>query len=301
MSKMFNFIRQAHISVVTRHADAELARIQNLLEHRLLVDGRADLEVLFGALIAAVEEADLTPPPKTLDLIGHSVPGTSLLQLGEWIIDASSPTVTAFFRELADFNILPRLGIHAVRLLGCNTACTEAGKRTLLSLSDILGMEVWGTSNMTFANHYTANGFNPDWRFLLVSATDLREREEANAGNVRPDPYPRALDLDGLPALPIITSTPWPRRLVDRNSAREILRLVRRDEGGTMPGLLASPSCELALPSARPNAYHFAQILLDENFVRVYPDPHQPGVLYPVSEPKTLRSIVDALPPAPVA
>jgi hypothetical protein len=299
MSTMSTFVRSAHISVVTRHADAELARIQNLLEHRLLVDGRADLEVMFGGLIAAVELSGITPPPKTLDLIGHSVPGTSLLQLGDWVIDAASPTVTAFFRELADFNVLPRIGVHTLRLLGCNTACTEAGRRTLLSLSDILGLQVWGTSNMTFANHYDARGFNPDWRFLLVSSTDIREREDAKQGNVLPDPHPRALDVDGLPALPLATATMWPRRLADSDSARKILRLIRRDEGGTMPGLLAKPSCELALPSGRPNAYHFAQVLLDNNFLRVYPEgPHQHGVLYPVSEPNALRSIVDALPHA---
>jgi hypothetical protein len=301
MSTMSTFVRQAHISIITRHADAELARIQGLLQHRLLVEGRADLERVLGGLIAAVEVADITPPPKTLDLIGHSIPGSNLLQLGDWVIDAASPTVTAFFRELADFNVLPRIGVHTVRLLGCSTACTEAGRNTLLALSQILGMQVCGTSNMTFANHYDAHGFNPEWRFLLVSSTDIREREEAKSDHVRPDPYPRALDVDGLPALPLASASPWPRRLADRDSAREILRLVRRDEGGVMPGLLASPACEIALPSVTPDAYHFAQILFDANFVRVYPDPKLPGVLYPVSEPSALRSIVDALPPAPVA
>lgn len=287
-----------HLSVVTRHADAELARIQGQIEHCVLADGRTELEELLGRLLVSAEASGITQPPKTLDLIGHSVPVSSQLQLGDWVLDAASATVTSFFRGLADQDVLPRLGIHAVRLLGCHTACTPAARRTLTTLSDILGLEVYGTSDMILANHYDASGFNRDWRFLLVSSTDVRELERETADTVRADPYPRALDIDRLPAHALDDRHAlWPRRFATAEAAGRILRLIRRTEGALMPGLLAAPSCELLLPAAAPNAYHVAQILLDGTFVRVYPDgPAHPGVLYPVTEPQALRLLLDALP-----
>jgi hypothetical protein len=63
-----------------------------------------------------------------------------------------------------------------------------------------------------------------------------------------------------------------------------------------MPGLVAAPGCELALPSARPGWYHLVQIMLDGELVRVYPDPRAPGVVYPVSDPRALRHLVEQLP-----
>src|SRR5215813_2249948 len=114
MEQLRSLLARPRLSVITRHADYELARIQNTIEGAALVDGRADLEQLFSSLLVVG-----TGTPKTLDLIGHSAKDC-LLQLGDWVIDASRPSVTAYFRGLADNDVLPRLGVHAVRLLGCN-------------------------------------------------------------------------------------------------------------------------------------------------------------------------------------
>lgn len=292
-------LRQPHISVITRRADSELARIQDLVTNRVLVDGRADLEELLSRLLDAARATPITMPPKTLDLIGHSIPVSSLLQLGDWILDAESPTLLAFFRGLADLDVLPRLGVHAVRLLGCNTAATPAGRRTITTLADILGLEVHGTSNMIYGGHYDEHGFAHRWRFLLVSSSDIRESEHGDANAVTPEPSPRVLDIDGLPAFPLeVRTSPWPRRLATADDANQLLKLVRRTDGGMMPGLLSLPSCEVVLPAGRPNAYHVIQVVLDGTFVRVYPDgPVKPAVLYPVTDAHALRQIVDALPP----
>jgi hypothetical protein len=64
-----------------------------------------------------------------------------------------------------------------------------------------------------------------------------------------------------------------------------------------MPGLLVQPSCELALPSSKPDWYHLVQVLLDGELVRVYPDgTDRPGVVYPVDDPRALRALVAHLP-----
>src|SRR5262245_37273433 len=93
------------LSVDTRHADSALSRIQGIIEHKALVDGRGDLEELLSYLLIRQDGLG-APAPKTLDLIGHSTPGKSLLVLGEWVIDAASPTVVSFFRELAEQEVL---------------------------------------------------------------------------------------------------------------------------------------------------------------------------------------------------
>ncbi len=98
----------------------------------------------------------------------------------------------------------------------------------------------------------------------------------------------------------MITPAPWPRRLATAAAARLILQLIRRDAGAQMPGLAASPSLELALPSATPGAFHLAHVLLDGAFLRFYPDGSDaPGVVYPVDDASELRRIMDGLPAPP--
>ncbi|MCW5808331.1 MAG: hypothetical protein KIT31_38635 [Deltaproteobacteria bacterium] len=284
---------------MTRHADYELARIQDMLEHKVLVDGRADLEELLGRLLAHAEATGEPIAPKTLDLIGHATPGQSLLMLGDWVIDASKVTVTSFFRGLADNDVLPRLGITSVRLVGCQTADTGHGRATIRALADLLGLEVYGTTHLVYSAHYDAGGLRDTCE--LVSATVLREVGAEPAETPVGERYPRVLDVDMLPSAPLIVREhPWPRRIASGDTARAILRLVRRNAGAQMPGLLAAPSCEIALPSARPGWYHLAQVLLDGAFLRVYPDgDRKPGVVYPVDDPHALRAIIDELPPVP--
>lgn len=286
-------LAQPHLSLITRHADPELARIQDLIEHKVLVEGRGDLEELLGRLLGQ----DLAPTPKTLDLIGHSTPDNALLTLGEWVIDTASSTVRAFFRELADLEVLPRLGVHALRLLGCQTADTKQARTTICELSEILRLEVLGTRQLLYAAHYDPHGFRCESEHLLTSSSQLRQ--DLGEASVSTDAarYPRLFDIDALPASPLATHRPpWPQRIATPEAARDLLRLVRRTAGAEMPGLLAQPSCEIALPSSQPDWYYLAQILLDGEFIRVYPDgAHKPGVVFAVDDPPTLRALVDQM------
>jgi hypothetical protein len=279
-----------HLCVITRQPDVEMTQIQNAIEHKALVEGRADLEALFSGLLATDGER----VPKTLDLIGHST-GKGFLKLGDWVIDASRPAVTAYFRELADNDVLLRLGIHSVRLLGCQTAASLTTRATIRSLSELLGVPVLGSTTMLFGSHYDAGGFVEQRQYLLVAADDFHDAPADHAETlvVR---SPRILDLDALPATPLHASPSWPHRLASPEAVRFMLRLVRRSEGAPMPGLLAAPVCELALPSAEPGLYHSVQVLLGGAFVRVYPDgDHRPGIVYPVDDPHALHELVESL------
>ena len=284
-------LAQRHLSLVTRQTDYELSRIEHTIEHKVLVDGRGEFEYVLGRLLASNAE----PVPKTLDLIGHSTPDRSLLLLGDWAIDSTGSTVRAFFRELADYDVLPRLGVHAVRLLGCQTADTDHGRATLCVIADILGLEVIGTTQMVSSAHYDARGFQDDCKHILMSSNSV-----PSGSMTRPsgEPYRRVLDIDSLPSSPLIgCDRSWPIRVADLSTARKILQLVRRADGAQMPGLLASPTCEIALPAAHPRLYHHVQVLLAGEFVRVYPDGDgKPGIVFAVGDPSALRALIDGLP-----
>jgi len=115
-----------------------------------------------------------TARPATLDLIGHSTRHHHLLRLGDTPIDMLDPVVARFFRALARDGLLDEARIVAVRLLGCETAVTEAGRRTVRMLAHVLRLPVFGTRVPLLKSHSEAVGFNPVFSHLLVEAADLR-------------------------------------------------------------------------------------------------------------------------------
>lgn len=275
------------ISVITRSEDPELLRISESLDEVIPVGGRNDLEQYLCTLLN--QPAIGT---RTLDLIGHSTGDTSLLQLGDWVVDGANRVVRAFFRELDEQEVFGRLGIVAIRLLGCGTASTKTGKATLRQLAQIANVEVYGSSSMIYSAHYDAGGFRDDCEHLLVPAS------EAGA-QALPTTVPsrrRVLDIDLLPARPLVVySRIWPRYVATREAGQAMLRLVRRNDGAHMPGLLTSPTFEVALP-ARDRLFHQIQVLQNGEFVRVYFDDSAEGVVFPVTDPVMLRSLAVQLP-----
>ena len=148
--------------VTLRHA-ASLAELREVLEHCL----------------------DDPAQSVTLDLIGHSTRGHRLLRLGQTPIDMLDPHVAGFFAALARDRLLARLHVTAVRLLGCETAVTDAGQRTLRMLSQTLRLPVFGTCKPLLKSHSDSAGFNPAFAHILIEATaltDTRRPRFARAG-----------------------------------------------------------------------------------------------------------------------
>jgi hypothetical protein len=297
---------QPHLTVVSAEPDFDLREIAHTITHSVMVDGRLELEMLLGRLLSEAATAAITP--KTLDLIGHTRSNASLLALGGWVIDIANPITTAFFRGLAEHDVLPRLGVRALRLLGCNSAGTAHGRATLRRLGELLGLEVYGTKQLLHAGHWDADGFRACWGFLLEAASEMADDAEVSAMSAEApdqrapeDPYPRLLDIDTLPAVALGRSlAPCPQRIADARAARQILQLVRRREGARMPGLLAAAACELALPSIEPGLYHVAHVLLSGEFLRFYPDGMTTaGIVFPVSDASALRRVIAGLAAGP--
>ncbi len=279
------------LSLITRDDDDQLRRIRDVLSQRVTVDGRADVERVLNNLARDASAST----PRTLDLIGHSTPDRSLLILGDWVIDGTSAKVLSFFRGLVDEGVFARLGITAIRLLGCETAVSATGRLTLIALSDLTELEVFGTSMMINETSYAADGFYNEG--VLVSSSELRREPITTLVKRGGEPFLRVLDIEMLPASPLGPRPSYPRRLAELAAARAVVSLIRRGEGAQMPGVFGVPICEIGLPSSKPNWWHLVQVLLDGEFVRVFPDGEdRPGVLFPVSDAKQLRELIAELP-----
>lgn len=135
-------------------------------------------EVLERCLDDPVQPAGLAQPV-TLDLIGHSTRGHHLLRLGATPINMLDPHVAGFFTTLARDRLLAGLHVTAVRLLGCETAVTDAGQRTLRMLSQTLRLPVFGTIKPLLKSHSNSAGFDPAFTHILVEASSLELIEAA--------------------------------------------------------------------------------------------------------------------------
>lgn len=288
-------LSRPRLSAISAMCDPELDGIAQIVRLGVRIHDRSDLEALLGSLLVAAD-AGAPVAPKTLDLIGHA--SGSLLRLGDWVLDGASTPVKAFFRGLAEHDVMPRLGVRALRLLACNTAGAGHGESTLRTLAGILGIEVQGTTHLLHEYHYDAGGFRAIWDFMLVSSKDVQPSVATIAAVPDAARWPRTLDIDALPALQLgLHAAPWPQRLASASAMRQILALVRRNAGARMPGLIAVPTCELALPSALAGAYHLMHVLFKGAFVRCFPEGVDvPGVVYPVDDAPELHRIVDELP-----
>ncbi|MBV8760395.1 MAG: hypothetical protein JO257_24095 [Deltaproteobacteria bacterium] len=119
-------------------------------------------------------------PVRMLDLLGHATRDLRVVRLGREAIDMFDPKVAQFFVRLAADRVLPRLGIRALRLLGCATATTAAGQRTMQRLARVLGMPVYGTTKPLMKSHFATTGFHPAFeRSCLVEASQLTARRFA--------------------------------------------------------------------------------------------------------------------------
>jgi hypothetical protein len=144
------FAGRAVRCVTLRHA-ASLPELRQVLDHCL----------------------DDPAQPITVDLIGHATRGHRLLRLGQTPIDMLDPHVAGFFATLARDQLLTRLQVTAVRLLGCETATTDAGQRTLRMLAHTLQLPVFGTTKPLLKSHSNSAGFDPAFAHLLIEATAL--------------------------------------------------------------------------------------------------------------------------------
>ncbi len=114
-----------------------------------------------------------------VDLLGHSTRDHRLLRLGGTVVDALDPLVRRFFEEVGRSGVLQAMNAVSLRLLGCETAVSPSGMRTLRMLANLLGLPVVGSSKRLSRTHYTERGFDPRFGAVLVAAAPWVRRSQA--------------------------------------------------------------------------------------------------------------------------
>jgi hypothetical protein len=150
-----------HITVCPDPADGALKQTLANVDEVRPVAGLPGLRGLLEELGGA--------PGRTLDLVAHADGPTGLVRLGDSPIDMGRRDVEAFFQELGSRGLLERLGIVEVRLLGCRTASTGAGRETLRALAAVLGVRVSGTLMSLRARHFDWDGFRTRYEKTLLA------------------------------------------------------------------------------------------------------------------------------------
>lgn len=117
-----------------------------------------------------------TAPAVTVDLLGHSTRDHQLLRMGGVVLDALDLRIRRYFEEIERCQVLKAINAVSLRLLGCETAVSPSGQRTLRLLAEILGLPVIGTLVRLGRTHYAEEGFNPRFEHVLVQAEPLRIR-----------------------------------------------------------------------------------------------------------------------------
>ena len=109
-----------------------------------------------------------------IDLVGHSTRDHQLLRLGSSVVDALDLTVLRFFERIARSGVLRNIGAACLRLLGCETAMSPSGQRTMRILTSVLGIRVYGSRKRLSRMHHTELGFDPRFQHVLVEAVDRK-------------------------------------------------------------------------------------------------------------------------------
>jgi hypothetical protein len=109
-----------------------------------------------------------------INLVGHSTRDHQLLRLGSTTIDMLDLGVRRFFEAIARRGILRDLNAVCLRLLGCETARSPSGQRTMRLLAAVLELPVYGTRKRLSRMHNTELGFDPAFAHVLVEAAPRR-------------------------------------------------------------------------------------------------------------------------------
>jgi hypothetical protein len=279
-----NGLRRLNVSI--KNPDEEIQR--KIDDLTVVGDPReSDPPTEVTELIDAINQLDETDI-RILDLIAHArADGT--LQLGNWQIVDGDP----YFATVAA--AIGAHSFHAIRLLGCYTADSEIGARTLRYIKRLFAdkeVRVFGSYATLTAANFIGEGFiDPE---LLYEATQQRTLEPLQSLVAR--------DFGRLAAAPAQPEPLLALREESRRQAEESMWLryhnawpfeeVRAPFPATLrelmaeldlqpreaPGLLTLPTREVLYP-ARGSMFHRVTALFGGHLIRVYPIARPGGVL----------------------
>ncbi len=274
-----------------------------------------------------------------LDLLSHSYGDEHLLLLGDIEAAKSTDDFGTYIVDAVDQNqwmehlinagpSLKERGLTHLRLLGCITAWSDAGRATITTLRKALDINmVSGTKDYLSAIDFNKGGLKDTdkQRAKLVSSACIE------SGWRPPDELPplpagalgvKEFDLDKVPALSVgdlRKSAPFAkwalkRSKLDKFDTKDVGGLYKmmgeegRKEGRSLPGLLTVPTHEYWIPVAHdPLKYRLMQALFGWRMLRVYSpelmlstaipeNSFANSAVYQVAEWRDFKSMMDHLP-----
>lgn len=232
-----------------------------------------------------------------LDLIAHAS-SDGILQLGAWAVSSGQQLAISLRK-------LPALKLCGIRLLGCNTAATDAGRDAMRFLAGQFRTCVWGATGPIGAKHFTSDGFidstiltcdedlpppsptppepssfaaialrRQRWLLRFTSLNDLTL--DRAIGSLRLETLAEASG-DRILARADLR---WPVTEVDAADFRMLFDCVDPSLASA-PGLLALPDCEIVtqVPMLGVPRFQRVTILLGGAFLRMYPRDRPEGII----------------------
>lgn len=301
-------LRDPHLNVAAHPPDGEVARMVDIIANEEPVDRLESLVRVLEELVACPEPLRVERT-RTLDLIAHS-DQARLLHLGKSVVDVRQDSVRQLFEAMAADEVLQRLNVTEVRLLGCETAMSVEGQLAIRTLTEILGIPVLGTTKLLYAAYFDEQGLKSRYEPVLRDAATLPELTEERTRwpqDPLPPPAPpfelESIQTFSIDELPMVD---WPRvrRLVGPSRGptgdadiKPLLDLIKPGDGRVMPHLLAQPRCELLVMSGGDRVRRI-EILLDFELVRIHAA-DGPGIaVYRVRNARELEKWIESLGPA---
>ena len=241
--------------------------------------------------------------PFQLDLIAHARDGE--LHLARWVISQSESASQQLVHGLAPGTLA------AVRLLGCFTGQTRAGRAAMrhlkLQLKDRFGdgVKVYGTRNLIGARDFEDEGFKAAHEPLLIEHDQLPADDRETVGDeaawfsdlekvdVR-DLTAERLQLEAeadarAQAAKYEAPSRWVvERCGPQHGTLEQVLGNRDGDPWADPGLLQLPDFELLFPAPQSNGaarWFRVTSLFGGSYLRVYPTDYPEGVLFRPQRP----------------
>jgi len=153
----------------------------------------------------------------TLDLIAHSASG--VLQFGDWLIDADD-------RDQIDPKLVrnwaPR-NVDSIRLLGCNTAATQAGQRAMRHLAEVFGVPIFGATVPLHVRDFDSGGLSERGEGAL-RRIDAPHRLQPPILDALLPVQPQVLDADVVSDADVEAWFRW----FDRVAAKDVQEVLHR-------------------------------------------------------------------------
>jgi len=279
-----------HISVAGLEEPAALAE-------QPVIAGLARVDSLVGLHRLLTDLVRIAPThAATLDLIGPST-GTGVLQLGRSAIDATNPAVLDLFEAIGEEQLVHRLAIRAVRLLGARTATEQLGQDTLRRLRQFLGVPVLGTTSLLSRTSFGEHGLDRALDNELVDDRAAPARKPVVLPTTAPRTRPFGFDAVGIVKESALLPVTWPRFVVPRGfDLKTLTNQIRAGDGQALPGLLALPRCELLIPAGRmlgEERFRVLEVLFNWELVRVQGPTLPEAATYPVVSPQRFTRLVN--------